>query len=97
MNYIIAFLCWRIVRALGMSSEDEMAACLLGGELTSRRFGRRLRSQLAAAGWTERLPTHHDLVCLEGQLRLTAHALAGFPTDIECLIGTAPTMGHWTQ
>jgi hypothetical protein len=38
-----------------------------------------------------------DLVCLEGHLRLTAYALAGFPVDVECLIGTAPTMGRWTQ
>ncbi|MFF7047874.1 hypothetical protein ACFY94_05805 [Streptomyces griseorubiginosus] len=38
-----------------------------------------------------------NLVCLEGHLRLTAYALAGFPTDITCLIGTAPTMGRWAQ
>lgn len=37
------------------------------------------------------------LVCLEGNLRLTAYALAGFPTDVECLVGTAPTMGRWTK
>lgn len=37
-----------------------------------------------------------ELVCLEGHLRLTAYALAGFPVDVECLVGTAPTMGHWT-
>jgi hypothetical protein len=38
-----------------------------------------------------------ELVCLEGHLRLTAYALAGFPVDVECLVGTAPTMGRWTQ
>lgn len=38
-----------------------------------------------------------DLVCLEGHLRLTAHALAGFPSDVECLIGTAPDMGRWAR
>jgi hypothetical protein len=38
-----------------------------------------------------------QLVCLEGHLRLTAYALAGFPVDVECLVGTAPTMGRWTQ
>jgi hypothetical protein len=38
-----------------------------------------------------------ELVCLEGHLRLTAHALADFPVDVECLVGTAPTMGRWTQ
>lgn len=38
-----------------------------------------------------------DLVCLEGHLRLTAYALAGFPVAVECLIGTAPTMGRWAR
>ncbi|MER5529441.1 hypothetical protein ABT075_33460 [Streptomyces sp. NPDC002677] len=38
-----------------------------------------------------------DLVCLEGHLRLTAYALVGFPTGIECLIGTAPAMGRWAR
>ncbi|MFE9220121.1 hypothetical protein ACFYN3_27680 [Streptomyces lavendulae] len=38
-----------------------------------------------------------DLVCLEGHLRLTAYALVGFPTDIECLVGTAPAMGRWAR
>ncbi len=38
-----------------------------------------------------------NLVCLEGHLRLTAYALAGFPTSIECLIGTSPTLGRWAQ
>ncbi len=37
------------------------------------------------------------LVCLEGHLRLTAYALAGFPVDVECFVGTAPTMGRWAQ
>lgn len=38
-----------------------------------------------------------DLVCLEGNLRLTGHALAGFPVEVECLIGTAPAMGRWAR
>jgi hypothetical protein len=38
-----------------------------------------------------------ELVCLEGHLRLTAYALAGFPVDVECLVGTAPTMERWTR
>ncbi|MER7667283.1 hypothetical protein ABTY61_02320 [Kitasatospora sp. NPDC096128] len=193
-----------------MSSEDEMVACFLRGELSSRRFGRNLRSQLAAAGQAEQLLTRPDLsdaganvarrallaatrgygenrdlfegfptqvawtrallsadeaaavryleysywvelsggsrrptdaaarvkaglrafdvsnepfvdaaralvsgerfpplilvgerrdnlVCLEGHLRLTAYALVGFPTGVECLIGTAPTMGRWAR
>ena len=199
-----------VVQVLGASSQDEMVACFLRGELSSRRFGQNLRSHLAAAGQTKQLLTHPDLsdagenlarrallaatrgygenrdlfenfpthvtwtrallsggeaagvryldysywvelsggsrrpadaaarvkaglrafgvpnepfvdaaravirgerfpslilvgerqdnlVCLEGHLRLTAYALVGFPTDIECLIGTAPTMGRWAQ
>lgn len=38
-----------------------------------------------------------DLVCLEGHLRLTGYALAGFPASAECLIGTAPAMGRWAR
>ncbi|HEX5116842.1 MAG TPA: hypothetical protein VFW65_16745 [Pseudonocardiaceae bacterium] len=198
------------MRVLGGISEDEMVACFLRGELTSRRFGADVRSQLVALGRPERLLTEPDLsdaednaarravlaatrgygedrelfrdfparvtwvravlsagelarvrymdysyweelsggsrlpadaarriragyrafdvpndrfesaaralaagerfaplilvgdvldelVCLEGHLRLTGHALAGFPTDVECLVGTAPTMRRWTQ
>jgi hypothetical protein len=36
-----------------------------------------------------------DLICLEGHLRLTAYALAGFPREIDCLVGTAPAMDRW--
>jgi hypothetical protein len=198
------------VRVLGVSSEDEMIACFLSGELSSPRFGQNLRSHLTAGGQAERLLTHpdlsdaganlarrallaatrgygenrdlfenfpahvtwtrallsadeaarvryldysywvelsggsrrpadaaarieaglrafdvpnepfldaaraliggerfpplilvgerqDDLVCLEGHLRLTAHALAGFPAGVECLVGTAPAMGRWAQ
>lgn len=38
-----------------------------------------------------------DLVCLEGHLRLTGYALAGFPLELECLVGTAPGMGRWAR
>jgi hypothetical protein len=40
---------------------------------------------------------YDDLVCLEGHLRLTGHALAGFPVEVTCLVGTAPTMGRWAH
>jgi hypothetical protein len=40
---------------------------------------------------------HGSLVCLEGHLRLTAHALAGYPMEVECLVGTAPTMDRWAR
>ncbi|MFE9416161.1 hypothetical protein ACFYMX_11025 [Streptomyces griseofuscus] len=199
-----------VVQVLGVSSDDEMVACFLSGELSSQRFGQTLRSHLAAAGQAEQLLTHPDLsdtganlarrallaatrgygesrdlfenfpnhvtwtrarlsadeaaevryldysywvelsggsrrptdaaarikagirafdvpnepfvdaahafirgerfpplilvgerqdnlVCLEGHLRLTAYALVGFPTDIECLIGTAAAMGRWAR
>jgi hypothetical protein len=37
------------------------------------------------------------LVCLEGHLRLTAHALAGFPTATICLVGTSPGLATWAR
>ncbi|MCU7728525.1 hypothetical protein ODJ79_32845 [Actinoplanes sp. KI2] len=37
------------------------------------------------------------LVCLEGHLRLTALALAGFPAEVECLVGTARAMDRWAR
>jgi hypothetical protein len=40
-------------------------------------------------------PCRDNLVCLEGHLRLTAYALAGFSTEVECLVGTDRTMGRW--
>jgi hypothetical protein len=38
-----------------------------------------------------------ELVCLEGNVRLTGYALAGFPVEVECLVGTAPALGYWAQ
>src|SRR5688572_1802727 len=49
------------VRVIGDSSEDEMVACFLLGELTSRRFGVGIRRALATAGECERLLTDADL------------------------------------
>ncbi len=37
------------------------------------------------------------LVCLEGNLRLTGYALAGFPVEVECLVGIDRAMGRWAQ
>jgi hypothetical protein len=37
------------------------------------------------------------LICLEGHLRLTAYALAGFPGKVDCLVGTARTMDRWDR
>jgi hypothetical protein len=42
-------------------------------------------------------PNNDDLVCLEGNVRLTAHALAGFPIEAECLVGTASALKRWAQ
>jgi hypothetical protein len=198
------------VRVIGDSGEDEMVACFLLAELTSRRFGAGIRRALAAAGESEHLLTDADLadpvanrarrdlltatrgygenrdvfedfparvrwiraaltpdelarvryieysywnelsggsrlpgdaakriqaggrvfgvsnrrfvtaaravrrgerfsplilagrrrdtlVCLEGHLRLTAYALAGFPVEVECLVGTARAMDRWAR
>lgn len=38
-----------------------------------------------------------DLVCLEGNLRLTGYALAGFPVDVECVVGIHPQLDRWAQ
>ncbi len=64
----------------------------------------RFRVAAAAVARGERFPPlilagveRSKLVCLEGNLRLTAHALAGFPVEVECLVGTAPTLGRWAQ
>ncbi|HWA65762.1 MAG TPA: hypothetical protein VG899_05260 [Mycobacteriales bacterium] len=40
-------------------------------------------------------PSRTQLVCLEGNLRLTAYALAGFPRHVECLVGTAQGLRRW--
>ncbi len=50
-----------VVQVPGVSSEDEMVACFLGGELSSQRFGQNLRSHLAVAGQAEQSLTHPDL------------------------------------
>ena len=42
-------------------------------------------------------PRPESLVCLEGHLRLTAYALAGFPVAVECLVGTAQAMDRWAR
>ena len=42
-------------------------------------------------------PNNDDLVCLEGNVRLTAHALAGFPIEAECLVGTSRALKRWAQ
>lgn len=42
-------------------------------------------------------PRPEELVCLEGHLRLTAYALAGFPAGVECLVGTAGAMERWAR
>ncbi len=42
-------------------------------------------------------PRSDELVCLEGHLRLTAHALVGFPTELECLVGTHPALARWAR
>jgi hypothetical protein len=38
-----------------------------------------------------------SLVCLEGNLRLTAWALAGFPAPVRCLVGIDPGLARWTH
>ena len=42
-------------------------------------------------------PSAEALVCLEGHLRLTAYALARFPTSVECLVAVDARLAHWAQ
>lgn len=42
-------------------------------------------------------PRQDALVCLEGNLRLTAYALAGFHLDVDCLVGVDPALARWAQ
>jgi hypothetical protein len=73
------------VEPWGVSNERfrDAARALLGGE----RF-----APLILVG-----PRCCDLVCLEGNLRLTAPALAGFPLGLDCLIGISPALKRWSQ
>jgi hypothetical protein len=73
------------VRPWGVSNErfEQAARALLNGE----RF-----PPLILAG-----RDYDHLVCLEGNLRLTAHALAGFPFEAECLVGAAPALERWAR
>jgi len=73
------------VRVFGVSNGRFIAA--------ARAVRRRERfSPLILAG-----PRPETLVCLEGHLRLTAYALAGFPVEVECLVGTAQAMDRWAR
>ncbi|MFD7643599.1 hypothetical protein ACFV4P_23425 [Kitasatospora sp. NPDC059795] len=69
-----------------MSSEDEMAACFSGGELSSRRFGHHLPSHLAAAVQTEQLLTHPDLSDPGANL-----ARCALPIPQDCRAGWTPS------
>jgi hypothetical protein len=42
-----------VMRVWGVSSEDEMIACFLRGELSSQTFGGAIRSRLVAYGQAE--------------------------------------------
>jgi hypothetical protein len=73
------------IRVFGVSNRRFVAAA------RAVRRGQRF-SPLILAG-----PRRDALVCLEGHLRLTAHALAGFPVEVECLVGTARAMAGWAR
>ncbi|MEV6006048.1 hypothetical protein AB0M29_04510 [Streptomyces sp. NPDC051976] len=86
------------MRILGESSEDEMVACFLRGELSSRRFGGNLRSRLVAAGHTERLLTHPDLGDAAANLarRALLAATRGYGEDRDLFAGF-PGDVAWTR
>jgi hypothetical protein len=86
------------VRVLGRSSEDEMVACFLSGELSSRRFGKHLRSGLAAAGQAEQLLTHPDLSDAGANIarRVLLAATRGYGENRD-LFENFPTQVTWTR
>ncbi|MGH2872972.1 MAG: hypothetical protein ACRDL5_10995 [Solirubrobacteraceae bacterium] len=68
--------------------------------VSNRRFRKAADALLSGARFPPLIlagPDHDHLVCLEGNVRLTAHALAGFPIDAECLIGTSPELTRWAD
>ena len=73
------------VRVFGVANDRFLAA-----ERAVRR-GERFPPLILAG------PRPDALVCLEGHLRLTAYALAGFPVEVECLVGAAPALDHWAR
>jgi hypothetical protein len=73
------------VRVFGLSNGRFIAAA------RAVRRGERF-SPLILAG-----PRRDALVCLEGHLRMTAYALAGFPVAVECLVGTARALRRWAR
>jgi hypothetical protein len=48
------------VQVVGVSSDDEMVATFLRGELSSERFGGGIESCLASFGLADRVLTHPD-------------------------------------
>ncbi|GIF00092.1 hypothetical protein [Paractinoplanes rishiriensis] len=73
------------IRVFGVSNRRFVAAA------RAVRRGQRFPPLILAG------PRRDALVCLEGHLRLTAHALAGFPAEVECLVGTARAMDRWAR
>ncbi len=68
--------------------------------VSNRRFVAAARALARGASFPPMILVGRELdalVCLEGHLRLTAHALAGFPAPAECLAGTAPSMDRWAH
>jgi hypothetical protein len=73
------------VQVFGVSNERFIAAA------RAVRRGERF-TPLILAG-----PRPEKLVCLEGHLRLTAYALAGFPVEVECLVAIDPATRRWAR
>jgi hypothetical protein len=73
------------MRAFGVSNDGFVAAA------RAVRRGDRM-APLILAG-----PERNTLVCLEGNLRLTGHALAGFPVEVKALVGSAREIDRWAR
>lgn len=86
------------VRIIGDSSEDEMIACFLLGELTSQRFGAEIRRVLTAAGHSEHLLTDADLVdpTANQARRALLAATRGYRENRD-VFEDFPAQVHWTR
>ena len=80
------------MRMIAESSADEMVANFLVGELTSERWGQRVREALASAGLSEQVVTDADLTdeSANSARRTLLGTLRGYGQDRELLTRASP-------
>ncbi len=87
------------MRVIAESSEDEMVACFLLGELTSDRFGAGVRRALRSADLSERLLTDADLTdeAADRARRELLGATRGYGRSSDVFDGDFPASVHWIR